>query len=334
MTDEHDRSIWVGFDLGGTKMVALAIDQDGNVVGRCRRKTKAQEGMTQGLVRINQTITDAVEDAGITLDEVKGIGVGCPGPLDLAAGVILEAPNLGWKNVAIGRSIEEEFGCPVVVSNDVDAGVFGEYIKGAGRGARTVVGIFPGTGVGGGCIYEGKILRGANCTCMEIGHIPLIAGGPLDGCGNTGTLEALASRLAISAQAAQAAFRGQAPNLLQDAGTQLEAIRSGQLAQAIRDGDVVIERIVRHAAGYLSLGVVTLVHLLAPDVIILGGGLVEAMPDLLVDEIDRSVRRRVLPAFRDTFTIKAAELGDDATALGAAAWARHEIEAREVARAG
>ena len=317
---------WIGFDLGGTKMLAVVFDRDLKIVARVRKKTKGFEGKEAGLSRICDTINDAVKKAEIDRKQIAGIGVGCPGPLDLKSGVIHEAPNLGWSNVPIKKRLQSEFGCQAVIANDVDAGVFGEYKFGAAKDARCVVGVFPGTGIGGGCVYNGQILHGANCTCMEIGHIPLIPNGPLDGCGNAGTLESVASRLAISGAAAQAAYRGQAPHLMKTVGTDIREIRSGALSDSVGKGDKAVTKIMENAADYLGLSIVTVVHLLAPDIIVLGGGLVEALPKLFVDRVSRFAKNRVLPSYRDVFKIVAAELGDDATAMGAAGWAQTSIQ--------
>lgn len=314
---------WIGFDLGGTKMLAVVFDGNFKPVGRARKKTKGNEGKKAGLERIVTVIEEAMDDASVSKKQVSGIGIGCPGPLDIKKGVIHDAPNLGWKDVPVKQTLEDAFGCPAVVGNDVDVGVFGEYMFGAGKGANCVVGIFPGTGIGGGCVYQGKLIQGKNCTAMEIGHIPIAADGPLDGAGNVGTLESLASRLAISSQAAAAAYRGHAPNLLEDAGTDIAQIRSAALARAVKS-DPAVKAIVRSAIQHLSMGVVTMVHLMAPDVIVLGGGMVEAMPELFVDEVTKMTRQRVLPAYRDVFKVLPAKLGDDAGVMGAAAWAQRQ----------
>ena len=152
-TPEETDKVWVGFDLGGTKMMAVIYDEDFNVIGKKRRKTrdKGKDGVS--LSRLTDTIRMALEDADTDESCVQGIGAGCPGPLDLKKGVILEAPNLDWKNVALKDHLADEFGCPSEICNDVDAGVYGEYTAGAGQDARCVVGVFPGTGIGGGCVY-------------------------------------------------------------------------------------------------------------------------------------------------------------------------------------
>lgn len=320
-----DSAHWIGFDLGGTKMLATVYDNSFQQKGRARKKTKGREGMEAGLKRINNVIKDALDDAGISKDQVRGLGVGCPGPLDLKKRRIRTAPNLGWDDVPIAESIENDFGFPVTIANDVDAGVFGEYSFGAGKGARCVFGIFPGTGIGGGCVYEGKLFRGSNCTCMEIGHIPIMPNGPLDGAGNAGTLEGLASRLAIASDAAGACYRGQAPFLLDSAGTDLANIRSGALSSSVENGDEAVKEIILNACSYLATSVVTVVHLLAPDIIVFGGGLIEAMPNLMLPAIEKQARKRVLPALKDVFEIKEAKLGDDAGVMGAAALAKQFV---------
>ncbi|MEM7457463.1 MAG: ROK family protein [Planctomycetota bacterium] len=320
-----DQRNWIGFDLGGTKMLCVVFDNEFKKLGKSRKKTKGNEGMESGLKRINNVIAEAIEDAGISRDSIGGLGIGCPGPLDFKKKVIHEAPNLGWKDVPVGKSIEDEFGFPVTVANDVDSGVFGEYKFGAGRGARCVFGIFPGTGIGGGCVYQDHVFRGANASCMEIGHIPIMADGPLDGAGNRGSLESLASRLAIAGGAVQAAYRGGAPWLLENAGTDLANVRSSALANSVKNGDQAVEEIINAACQHMALGVVTAVHLLAPDKIVFGGGLIEAMGDVLLPRIQKHARKRILPSMRDVYEIVEAELGDDAGVMGAAALAKQAV---------
>ncbi len=305
-------------------MLAIVYDDNFEELSRERKKTKGFEGEEAGLDRIKNTIRKAMDEANVDDEDIAGIGIGCPGPIDMKRGVILEAPNLGWEKVQVRKSLEEEFDCPVSVVNDVDAGVYGEYLFGAAQDAFCVVGIFPGTGIGGGCVYDGKIFRGAKNTCMEIGHVPLVSDGQLDGCGNPGTVEAVASRLSIAGAAAQAAYRGQAPTLKKIAGTEVGAIRSGAIAQSIKGGDEAVKAIVQNAAEHLGMAIVSIVHLLSPDIVVMGGGLVEAMPELFVKEAQSVAKKRVLGSFKETFKVVAAQLGDDAAVQGAAAWTKKE----------
>ena len=318
---------WVGFDLGGTKMVAAVFGPKFKLVAQARRKTKGFEGSKAGVARVIETIEMALRDGGISPRDLGGIGIGSPGPLDLNKGLILDTPNLGWKRVALRDRVAGRFGRPVALANDVDAGTYGEYRRGAARGARCAVGVFLGTGIGGGCVYEGKLLRGRTGSCFEIGHCRVLPEGPLCGCGRRGCLEAVAGRLAISAAALCAAYRGEAPRLLKEnGGMDLAGVRSSVLAAAVNGGDRAVERVVREAARWVGAGVATAVNLVAPDVVVLGGGLVTAMPDLFVEEVEDAARRAVMPTFRDAFRVEVARLGDRATVVGAAALVQDMVE--------
>ncbi|MDP8217737.1 MAG: ROK family protein [Candidatus Theseobacter exili] len=311
---------WIGFDLGGTKMLATVFNEKFTSIGQKRRKTKSHEGIEAGLKRMIQTINDALNNSGISADQLSGIGVGCPGPLDLDKGVILDLPNLGWENAPVKEVLESAFHCPVAIVNDVDAGVYGEYRMGAAKKAHCVVGVFPGTGIGGGCVYNGKLIRGKTGSCFEIGHIPVFKDGPLCGCGRRGCLEAIAGRLAISSAAAAAVFRGEAPYLLENAGTDLSNIKSGTLARSIAAGDKAIEQIIRHAASILGYSLSGIINLMSPDIVLLGGGLPEAMPKLYTEEVSNAIKNQVMPIYDGTYKIVLAKLGDDATVTGAATW--------------
>uniref|UniRef100_A0A7C2NXK1 ROK family protein n=1 Tax=Schlesneria paludicola TaxID=360056 RepID=A0A7C2NXK1_9PLAN len=328
MTAVADGEYWLGFDLGGTKMHAVLFDAQFKPVARRRKKTRGHEGADAGIERITATVLKLLDDVQASPDQLHGIGVGAPGPVDMDAGLIHEAPNLGWKNVPLRELLHKEFGCPVAVCNDVDVGVYGEYRFGAARGARTVLGVFPGTGIGAGLVYEGHIFRGRNSSCLEMGHMPVVADGAPCGCGRRGCLETVASRLSMSAEIAKAAYRGQAPYLLRVAGTDLANIRSGVLAESIEAGDTVVESIVRDGARHLGTALGGVVNLLLPDVVVLGGGLVEALPDLFLEEVGAELRQRVMPAFESSLVVKVAELGDDAGVMGAAAWARQSFPGR------
>jgi glucokinase len=306
-------------------MLAVLYDDDLRVLATRKRKTRANEGLAAGMDRIVDTIGSLFDHAAQYRRHLAGIGVGYPGQIDSAHGIALETPNLGWRNVRLRKRLENAFSVPVLLANDVDAGTFGEASFGAGRKARCVLGVFPGTGIGGACIYEGVILQGSTGSCMEIGHLPVLPGGPLCGCGQYGCLEAVAGRLAIAAAAAKAVYRGRAPHLQELAGTDIAAMRSSVLAAAIEAGDTVVETIVRDAARWIGVGVAAAVNLLAPDVVVLGGGLVAAMPDIYVTEVDQVARRRAMPGLCARLRVCGAKLGDSATVKGAAALVRRSL---------
>jgi len=320
--EDKDEKVWVGFDLGGTKMLAVVFDDNYQMLGRRRRKTRSKSGGAVSTDRIIETIQMALDEAGIGSEALGGIGAGCPGQVDMPNGVIDEAPNLGWVNVGLKKALKDAFKCPAVICNDVDAGVYGEYRAGVAKGGRCVLGVFPGTGVGGGCVYEDRIFRGSRKSCMEVGFLQMATEGPAAGVGPVGTLEGLASRLAIAGEAAKAVYRGQAPWLAKETGADVAKIRSGVLAEAINQGDTVVETIVRRAAQQVGRGIGSAVNLLAPDIVVIGGGLVEAMPDLYLQETTSGAERNTIPALRECFEIRIASLRDYSGVTGAAAWAR------------
>lgn len=321
---EQDR-FWIGFDLGGTKMLTAAYDENFEQLSREKKRTKAIEGTKAVIERIIDNIEKVIQKSGRRQQQLAGIGIGVPGTIDLETGMVLEAPNLGWSDIELKKILSDRFDCPVILCNDVDAGLYGEYTSGAAKKAFCSVGIFPGTGVGGACVYDGLLLQGRRRTAMEVGHVQIYTGGVLDGAGNEGTLETVSSRLAIAAASAQAVFRGQAPELKKEAGTDLALIRSGILADAIKDGDEAIENIVLRAAEFLGTMIANLVHLFSPDLVVMGGGLAEAMPKYFVDAPAKIAKKRVLDSYRNTFEVVEAKLGDDAAIIGAAAWARKSL---------
>ena len=314
---------WAGFDLGGTKMRVAVFNNDFKLLALAETKTKGFKGVRDGVQRMADLLDEAWAAAHgkVPRARLAGVGLACPGPVNTQTGLVLEMNNVGWHNVHVGRLLKGHTDAPVFVINDVDAGTYGEYRFGAGRGGHCVVGVFPGTGVGGGCVWNGQLLTGAKWSALEIGHLPVLPRGPRCGCGQWGCLEAVSSRLAIAQAAAAAAYRGEAPHLLAEAGTDLQKIRSKALARAIEAGDVAVERIVRDAAAWLGVGVAAVVNLLSPDRIVLGGGLVAAMPRIFREEVDAMARKRVMRTYQKSFQVVVAKLGDNASLTGAAAWA-------------
>ena len=322
---------YCGFDLGGTKMLCVILDENFEVIARKRKKTKGMEGAQAGLVRIVDTIRETIAEANLPLDGLKAIGIGVPGPVDMDNGIVHVAVNLKWKNVPLGSLLQDAFQCPVSVLNDVDAGVYGEFRVGAAVGAHSVAGIFPGTGIGGGFVYDKQILRGKRHTGMEIGHTRIASTDHTSGMRMSGTLESEASRLAIAANCAKLAYRGDAPTLAKTTGTDLSEIRSKALAAAVKGGDEHVEQIIRRAARTVGFSVVNLIHLLTPEIIVLGGGLVEALSDIYLEEVKKTVDANVLECYADTFKIKLAKLGDDAGAIGAGIWGSEHAKMLPVA---
>jgi glucokinase len=315
---------WIGFDLGGTKMMASVLDANYHVLGFARKSTNGSEGAAKGRGKIVKAVHEAIEAAGVNPKGIQGIGIGCPGLVNPEKGLLVFAPNLGWTNMALRKLLQTEFKCPVAVLNDVDAGTYGEYILGAGKGARSLLGIFPGTGVGSGFVYNGQLIMGKSISAMELGNLLLPGthiGSPVFG---TVRLEDLTSRLAIASQAGIACYRGQLPELDKKTEGALRSIRSKALANAFRSGDDAAMIIFRNSIRYLGMGVAMVVNLLAPDRITLGGGLVEELPSLYMNLLKEEVERHAIPELAKGIRYSIAKLGDQAVAAGSVAWLRHE----------
>jgi len=317
-------SFWIGFDLGGTKMMASVLDANYNVLGSARKSTNGSEGAAKGRNKIVKAIHEAIEEAGVNPKGIQGIGIGCPGLVNPEKGTLIFAPNLGWTNMALRKLLQTIFKAPVAVLNDVDAGTYGEYALGAGKGARSLLGVFPGTGVGSGFVYNGQLVMGRAISAMELGNLLLPGthiGSPVFG---VVALEDLTSRLALASQAGLACYRGQMPELDKKTEGALRSIRSKALANAFKSGDDAAMIMFRNSIRYLGMGVATVVNLLAPDRITLGGGLVEELPGLYLNLLKEEVERYAIPELAKGIRYSLAKLGGQAVAAGAVAWLRNE----------
>ena len=316
----------VGVDMGGTKILAAVINAKGEIVQQAKRATKPKKGPEEVIERITRCIREAIDSAELKPSQIRAIGIGSPGPLDPETGVIIFAPNLGWSNVPLKAKLEANLSIPTFVDNDVNVGTLGEYAFGAGRGVKNLVGIFVGTGIGGGIILDGKLFHGVNKTAGEVGHMIVEAKGPRCGCGNFGCLEAVASRTAITRDLQKAILKkGKKSKLTELNGGNLDLIRSKAIARAVKQGDKPTIKVVQRAAKYLGISVASIVHFLNPEMVVLGGGVVEAMGDSLLDPIRHAAAEYALPTTMDGVQIVAATLGDNAGVIGASVLARERL---------
>ena len=316
----------VGVDMGGTKILAAVIDAKGEIVQQAKRATKPKKGPEEVIERIIRCIQAAIDGAELNPSQIRAIGIGSPGPLDPETGVIIFAPNLGWSNVPLKAKLEANLSIPTFVDNDVNVGTLGEYAFGAGQGVKSLVGIFVGTGIGGGIILDGKLYHGVNKTAGEVGHMIVEVKGPRCGCGNFGCLEAVASRTAITRDLQKAILKkGKKSKLTELSGGNLDLIRSKAIARAVKHGDKPTIKVVQRAAKYLGISVASIVHFLNPEMVVLGGGVVEAMGDSLLDPIRHAAAEYALPTTMDGVQIVAATLGDNAGVIGASVLARERL---------
>ncbi len=320
------KELFVGVDLGGTSMLAVVTNARGKILGEKKRRTQAEEGASSVMDRIVRSVHDALSDAGARLKHVRATGIGLPGPLNPKTGVVYHAPNLGptWNNTPVSAYLGERLGCPVYVDNDVNVGAVGEHALGAGRGYKSLVAIFVGTGIGGGIILKDKLYRGARSTAGEVGHMVLVADGPLCGCGKRGCAEAVASRTAIEREIRAGIAAGRQsviPEILKSSSSGV--MSSGVLGEALDRGDALTQEVMAQAEVYMGLLVASVVNLLDPQVIVLGGGVVERLGAAYMEPVRETAEQYYLNQ-QDKAQVRVVQsaLKDYAGVLGAAMLAR------------
>ncbi|MFY9572764.1 MAG: ROK family protein [Blastocatellia bacterium] len=318
----------LAIDLGGTKVLAAVLDVEGRILSRARAKTRAWRDDEEVFATIAAAGHRAVEASGTDASELAAVGIAAAGPIDFDTGYIIEAANLKFKDFPLGPRLAEEFGCSAVVENDVNAGVYGELMAGAARGARDVLGVFVGTGIGGGLIVNGALYRGFSKGAGEIGHIIVKAGGPRCGCGNRGCLEAVASRTAITRDLRKAIKRGHRSMLSKKLLKDTDLLSGKDLKNAYDSGDKLVRKIVDRAARLVGLGIGSLLNVLGSEMVVLGGGVVEAFGGDFIDRIERAARDVAFDVNSKNMKVTRAELGDDAGVIGAAMLAREAVAAQ------
>ena len=317
----------IGVDLGGTKILSGIFNDSLECIGTAKVSTKPQRGVDAVIERIERCVRDVVDEADLSLKQVAAVGVGAPGAVDFGAGTVIFAPNMeGWKDVPLKKELEKHLGVPVFIENDCNIAVLGVYVSELKSKPRSVVGIFVGTGIGGGLILNGELFGGCNHTAGEIGHMVVDVNGPKCGCGNKGCFEALASRTAIFQQIKAGIKDGEKTLLTEMLGDDLGDLRSGDLRKAIRRGDKFVDRIIESAAEYIGIATANLVNILNPEVVVLGGGVIEAMADEMMSVIVETARDYAMPGTMKDVEIIASKLGDSAGITGGAVLARRETK--------
>lgn len=317
----------VGVDLGGTKILAGVFNSQLKCLGKVKMSTKALRGPETVIDRIARCVEDAVDECDLKLEQVRGIGLGAPGAVDSVNGKVLFAPNLpDWTDVPLKKLLEKELKVPVFLENDGNICTLGVHHVELDGKPKHMIGVFIGTGIGAGFILEGKLYSGFNKTAAEVGHMVLEVGGPKCGCGNRGCFEALAGRQAIFKKIQTAVKDGEKTVLTETLGQDLADMRSGDLRKALRRGDKLVERVVEEAAEYIGIGIANLVNLLSPEVVVLGGGVIDALEDEMMAIIVETAHDYALAGTDKDLDIIASKLGDDAGIHGGAVLARRETK--------
>lgn len=312
------RDLILGVDLGGTKTLVGVLDSQHRVLGRGKLPTPSRQGGDAIVEVITQAAQMALQAAHKTIDDVNLIGIGAPGPLDCENGVILFSANMDVVNYPIVARIEERLGRPASLQNDVRSGCYAEWKLGAGKGMDNLLGAFVGTGLGGCLIINGQMITGKNGNAGELGHIKAKPDGRQCGCGLHGCLEVYASKTGLARRFDKAKKNGIASQLFRMWSGSEQKLKSRYLAECFKAGDILVISELQRAAHYLGGSLGGLVNLLAPDAIILGGGLSLALGEPWLNWVRQAAKEHILVFPKSGEVILPAALGDDAGIIGAA----------------
>jgi len=314
MSSATNDTLVVGIDLGGTNMQIGVVDRDGNVIARDGKKTQADRGADAVIERLVKGVRDVCEEAGLKPEKLAAVGIAAAGAINVSSGIVIEAPNLRWRDLPLRDLLQDKLGCPVVVENDVNGAVWGEHVCGAGVGRGDVLGVWVGTGVGGGLVINGEIYHGAQHTAGEIGHAILFPNRPKgdrtveDHCSRSGMARLIQQRLH--------AFPGSA--ILDVTEGTGKITGSKQLAAAYQARDPLAVDIIETGARYLGSAIASWVTVLALDTVIIGGGVTEALGQPYLDIIRASFDDAVFPSRNRACALLMTKLADNAGLLGAA----------------
>ena len=313
----------VGVDLGGTNIVVGAMPEDGSrELGVRSESTHAERGAEAVVDRIvsmiAQVISDVIAKHGAKPQDFLGVGIGAPGPLDRENGIVVVAPNLGWRNFPLRDAISERINLPATLDNDANCATVGEWWRGAAQGGENVVGLTIGTGIGGGIVLGGRLYHGSADVAGEIGHTTIDSTGRYCRCGNYGCLEAYASGPAIALRAREALERDEVSMLHKMVSGKLDQLTAATVYEAANKGDALALEVVRDTAKFLGTGVANLLNTLNPDVVVITGGVTRA-GDRLFEPLRAEVKRRAFRPAVEACRIVPGKLDGTAGMVGAVA---------------
>ncbi|MCF7928646.1 MAG: ROK family protein [Spirochaetales bacterium] len=312
----NNDQVFIGIDMGATKILAAVLDSRGTVIGREKVPTEGRQGAQQVLDNINKATEKALESTGIKRSKLAAIGITVPGTVDPAQGNVIRGTNMDFNDYPLGKELSERYGVPAIVENDVNAGTFGEFRFGSGTGVQDLIGVFPGTGIGGGIILDGRLYRGKRGMAGEVGHMIIQTDGPICGCGQRGCVEALAGRTSMARDAAFLTAVGKSPGGMETGGTDILNYKSKALYKAYKSGDPAIRGVIERGAYYLGIGLANLVNILNPELIIIGGGIIDRFGSGYLDILDESMREHAMSEIAAEVRLAEAALGDDSVFMG------------------
>ncbi len=316
---------YIGVDLGGSWTKIGISGREGDILARRSIPTRGEEGPDRVVREIARAVDELVGGAGLSRSSLRGVGIGSPGPLDTGRGVIVETPNLKWRDVPIRDMVASVLGLRTVLDNDGNTAAFGEWWKGAAIGADSLVCLTLGTGIGGGIVMGGEIWHGVSDVAGEVGHMTIVVDGRLCNCGNRGCFEAYASATGICSRAMEEIENGRPSSLVDAVRGDLGAITSEVVCRQAAEGDPLCREIMAETARYLAVGVANMMNILNPEVVVIGGGVARA-GELLFGPLVATVGKHAFPMAVGRTRIVPSALGNDAGMIGAVGLIRREVE--------
>lgn len=313
------KKLFIGIDVGGTNISAALVTYQGVILSRRKYPTPRKATPKEILFSINSIVKEILKEIGEEQKNLEGIGIGIPGIVDPQTGEIVVTPNIDMGGLFLAGELEERFHVKVAVGNDVNLGLLGEDWLGAARDAKNVVGLFLGTGLGGGIIVDGKLYTGNRGFGAELGHMIIDINGPMCTCGNKGCIEAMVGRWAIERDIQKAVKNGQKTILTELAGGNLNQIKSKILRKALKQADPLVTEIMTRVSEVFGKGCLSLLHTFDPEVFVLGGGVIEACGDFIIPRVKKILKKDPFMKYNDDFQVVQSVLGDDAITLGAVA---------------
>jgi len=320
MPKNKEQKLILGVDLGGTKIATALATAQGEILARGRRPTPAQAGPDAVIKSICATIDKTLAAKRLEPSQLLGIGIAAAGIIDSDKGKVISSPNLpGWHEVLLGDAVEQRFGIPVYLGNDATLAALGEWCFGLKKGIANLIYITVSTGIGGGIIAGGKLYTGACGVAGEIGHMTIDINGPKCNCGNIGCWETLASGTALAREAVKQIREGAKTSIIELVNGDISKIDAKVVDLAAKQGDELAKELTSRLGYYLGIGLVNLVNIFNPELILIGGG-VAKMGDLLLQPAIKVVKERAFSTPANAVEIKPALLGDDSGLLGAVAF--------------
>jgi len=326
MAQHKENKLILGVDVGGSKIAAALSTTKGEILARGYNPTLAQSGPNAVIDNILMTIEEAISQGKVEAEQLSGIGIGAAGIIDSKSGKVILSPNLpGWQEVPLRDIIQQHFNIPTYLGNDANLAALGEWTFGLKKKVANLIYITVSTGIGGGIITNGKLYTGASGAAGEIGHMTIDVNGPRCNCGNIGCWETLASGTALAREAVRRIAQGEQTFLVKLVDGDMSRIDAKIIFEAAQQGDKLAQELVSHLGFYLGVGLVNLVNIFNPELILIGGG-VAKMGDLLLRPAIRVVKERAFKTGVNTVKIRPALLGDDSCLLGAVALVLEYLE--------